>query len=322
MRTLFYMVLAVVLFVSCEDENAGANLEEQQMGQLTLRLTDAPFPFDLVAEANVTIFKVEAKLQDDDDDDDEEEDESSEDSSDDMDSTDDSDSTDDDSMDDEDEDEDEDSSFVVLMEEEVRVNLLELTNGTTQQLADLEVPAGRYKEIRVFVKDAEVVLTDGSTFDLSVPSGSSSGIKLKLSPAVVVDGAIPTDLLLDFDVSRSFVPQGNSMTLEGITGFIFKPVIKVSVDRETGSLLGKVATLAGEAEVPVHGAEITIIAGDTINTTAFSDLDGSYKIMGLSPGMYKALAAKEGYVTSDSLSFSISEQSNTELNFLLETVQE
>ena len=316
MRTLFYLVLAVVLFVSCEDENAGANLEEQQMGQLTLRLTDAPFPFDLVAEANVTIFKVEAKLQDDDDD--EEEDESSEDSSDDMDSTDDSDSTDDDSMD----DEDEDSSFVVLMEEEVRVNLLELTNGTTQQLADLEVPAGRYKEIRVFVKDAEVILTDGSTFDLSVPSGSSSGIKLKLSPAVVVDGAIPTDLLLDFDVSRSFVAQGNSMTLEDITGFIFKPVIKVSVDRETGSLLGKVTTLAGETEVPVHGAEITIIAGDTINTTAFSDLDGSYKIMGLSPGMYKALAAKEGYVTSDSLSFSISEQSNTELNFLLETVQE
>lgn len=317
MRTLFYLVLAVVLFVSCEDENAGANLEEQQMGQLTLRLTDAPFPFDLVAEANVTIFKVEAKLQDDDDDDDDE-DESSEDSSDDMDSTDDSDSTDDDSMD----DEEEDSSFVVLMEEEVRVNLLELTNGTTQQLADLEVPAGRYKEIRVFVKDAEVVLTDGSTFDLSVPSGSSSGIKLKLRPAVVVDGAIPTDLLLDFDVSRSFVAQGNSMTLEGINGFIFKPVIKVSVDRETGSLLGKVATLAGETEVPVHGAEITIIAGDTINTTAFSDLDGSYKIMGLSPGMYKALAAKEGYVTSDSLSFSISEQSNTELNFLLETVQE
>lgn len=314
MRTLFYLVLVFVLFVSCEDENAGANLEEQQMGQLTLRLTDAPFPFDLVAEANVTIFKVEAKLQDDDD----EEDENSEDSSDAMDSTDDSDSADDDAMD----DDDEDSSFVVLMEEEIRVNLLELTNGTTQQLADLEVPAGRYKEIRVFVKDAEVVLTDGSTFDLSVPSGSSSGIKLKLRPSVVVDGAIPTDLLLDFDVSRSFVAQGNSMTLEGINSFIFKPVIKVSVDRETGSLLGKVATLAGESEVPVHGAEITIIAGDTINTTAFSDLDGSYKIMGLSPGMYKALAAKEGYVTSDSLSFSISEQSNTELNFLLETVQE
>ena len=220
-----------------------------------------------------------------------------------------------------DQDED-DSSFVLLMEEEVRTNLLELTNGVTEELADLEVPAGRYTEIRVFVKDAEVILTDGSRFDLTVPSGASSGIKLKLRPGFEVEGGFPTDLLLDFDVSRSFVPQGNSMTLEGISGFTFNPVIKVSVDRESGSLLGKVITLVEETEVPVHGAQITVIAADTVNTTAFSDLDGSYKIMGLAPGMYKALAAKEGFVTSDSLDISISEEGNTEVNFNLEAIQE
>ena len=174
MRSLFYLFLAVVFCVGCEDENVMANLNQEQTGRISLRLTDAPFPFDLVSEANVTIFKVEAKL-----DDESEEEENSEDMA--EGTTDSSDSSTDE---DNDENEEEDS-FVTLMEEEVRVNLLELTNGITEQLADVEVPAGRYKEIRVFVKDAEIILTDGSTFDLNVPSGSSSGIKLKLRPAPV-----------------------------------------------------------------------------------------------------------------------------------------
>lgn len=311
MRSLFYLFLAVVFCVGCEDENVMANLDQEQTGRISLRLTDAPFPFDLVSEANVTIFKVEAKL-----DDESEEEENSEDMAEGTTESSNS-STDEDN----DENEEEDS-FVTLMEEEVRVNLLELTNGITKQLADVEVPAGRYKEIRVFVKDAEIILTDGSTFDLNVPSGSSSGIKLKLRPGIEVENGLPTDLLLDFDVSRSFVPQGNSMTLEGINGFTFKPVIKVSVDRETGSLLGSVSTVVEESSIPVHGAQITVIAGDTINTTAFSDVNGAYKILGLDPGTYKALAAKEGFMTSDTLSVEITEESNTEANFVLEASQE
>ncbi len=311
MRSLFYLLLVVVVCLGCEDENVMANLDQEQTGRITLRLTDAPFPFDLVAEANVTIFKVEAKLED-------EEESEEEENSEDM-----TEGTTDSSTDEADEEEnEEEDSFVTLMEEEVRVNLLELTNGITEQLADVEVPAGRYKEIRVFVKDAEIILTDGNTFDLNVPSGSSSGIKLKLDPGFDVEGNFPTDLLLDFDVSRSFVPQGNSMTLEGINGFTFKPVIKVSVDRETGSLLGSVSTLVEESSVPVHGAQISVIAGDTINTTAFSDVDGAYKIMGLDPGSYKAIAAKEGFMTSDTLSVEITEESNTEANFVLEASQE
>lgn len=304
MRTLFYLALALLLVASCEDEKVADNLEEQQTGRLTLRLTDAPFPFDLVEEANVTVFKVTAKLEDESEE--EEESESSKNSA-------------DDEADTEDEEE---NSFVLLMEEEVRVNLLELTNGVTQQLADIEVPVGTYKEIRLFVRDAEIVLTDGKTFDLKMPSGSSSGIKLKLSEGVLVDGEIPTDLLLDFDVSRSFIPQGNSMTLEGINAFNFKPVIKVSVDRESGSLFGLVTTLVDAQLVPIHGAQISVLAGDSLNTTAFSDVDGAYKVMGLSPGMYKALAEKEGFISSDTLDLTVSEQGNTELNFLLEADQE
>ena len=77
-----------------------------------------------------------------------------------------------------------------------------------------------------------------------------------------------------------------------------------------------------ESSVPVNGAQISVIAGDTINTTAFSDVDGAYKIMGLDPGSYKAIAAKEGFMTSDTLSVEITEESNTEANFVLEASQE
>ncbi|WP_146106300.1 DUF4382 domain-containing protein [Aureicoccus marinus] len=52
-------------------------------------------------------------------------------------------------------------------------------------------------------------------------SGSNSGSKLKLNPCFDVKGNLPTNLLLDFDLSRSFVPQGNSKTLEVIRGFAF-----------------------------------------------------------------------------------------------------
>ena len=106
----------VVLFFSCSDSEN----EIQGTGKLSVRLTDAPFPFDLVAEANVTVFKVEARLAD----------ESNEETA--METEDDA-------------DENEDGSpFVILMEDEIPVNLLDLTNGNTILLADLVVPQGTY----------------------------------------------------------------------------------------------------------------------------------------------------------------------------------
>ena len=49
---------ALTIFVACtdgDDDNNG-------MGKLVVQITDAPFPHDLVAEANVTIFKVDARM--------------------------------------------------------------------------------------------------------------------------------------------------------------------------------------------------------------------------------------------------------------------
>lgn len=55
----------------------------------------------------------------------------------------------------------------------MEINLLELTNGVTELIADLEV--GTYDEIRLHAVDAKVTLKDGLDYYLKIPSGSCSG---------------------------------------------------------------------------------------------------------------------------------------------------
>lgn len=284
------LLLSLVLIAtSCSE----GETENQGSGRLSVRLTDAPFPYDLVAEANVTVFRVEARRMDE---------------------------TDEESMEAENGmDEDEGSSpFIVLMEEEIPVNLLDLTNGNTMSLANLEVPQGTYDLVRVYVRGVNVVLVDGRTFDLKVPSGEQTGIKVFIKPGINVVGGLSSDLLLDFDVSRSFVARGNTKRVDGINGFNFKPVVKASNLSTAGTLMGQVTSLEEEMEIALEGAQISILAADTLNTTGFSDMDGNYAIMGLEVGTYKAFAESEGYFSSDTVDVTITAGNKTTKDFLLE----
>lgn len=291
MRTkvvLYALSIFSLVFVACSsDSNNGGSVDT--MGRLTLQLTDAPFPFDMVAEANVTVFKVDARLAE--------------------------------SEDDEVEGDTEEDGypFMTLMEEEIPVNLLDLTNGTTEQLADLDIPAGTYDLIRVYVKGVNVVLTDGRTFDLKVPSGEQTGIKVFIDPPLTVAGGLSSDLLLDFDVSRSFVAKGNTKSVDGINGFNFKPVIKVSNLSTAGTLSGVVSTMDGETSVAVENAQITILdLEDAEITSGASDVDGAYAIMGLEAGTYKAFAAMEGFINTDTVEVNIVAGNKTIQDFVLE----
>ena len=55
----YYLAFLLVAFISCSEDSSSDSLKET--GTLMVQLTDAPFPYDLVAEANVTVFKVEAR---------------------------------------------------------------------------------------------------------------------------------------------------------------------------------------------------------------------------------------------------------------------
>ena len=113
---------------------------------------------------------------------------------------------------------------------------------------------------------------------LDAPSGSQSGIKIFIKPELSVSGGLTSDLLLDFDVSSSFVQKSD--------GFNFKPVIKASNLSIAGTLLGTITTIEQDTIVGVDGAQVAVFIADTLNTTTFSDVDGGYTLMGLEAGSY------------------------------------
>jgi len=184
--------------------------------------------------------------------------------------------------------------FLLLSDAVGTFNLLDLVNGITAELINMEVPVGEYDLIRLHITDASVELTDGTIFDMTVPSGTQSGLKLFVNPSLQVAGGLTSELLLDFDVSRSFIPQGNMDTPAGIEGFNFVPVIKVSNLSTAGRLAGKVTDVLAD---PLHGVTLSLFAGDTLNTSTFSDIAGDYAILGLTAGSYELVAEKEGFDT-------------------------
>ncbi len=257
------------LFSSCSE-----NAQESDFGRLSIKLTDAPFPHELVSEANVTIFKVEARQKDSED----------------------------------------ETGFLTLMEDEIEINLLELTNGVTETLVDTDIPVGSYDLIRVYVKGVNVVMTEGETYELDVPSGEQTGIKVFIDPALEVVGGLSNDLLLDFDVSRSFVPKGN---YPDYNGFNFKPVIRASNLSTAGTLQGKITTPDADTEIAVDGASVTVYDGDTEITATASGSDGGYAIMGLPAGVYSVVVTKEGFMNSENTEVEIVAANKTVTDFQL-----
>lgn len=261
-NSLFTIALLALstLFVACsQDDNNIENLDGK--GRLTVNITDAPFPIDIVDKTVVTIDRLSIGSAA--------------------------------------EGEDE-GNFLVLSEEEREIDLLDLTNGVTLELASVDIDAGTYDEIRLHVVDAKVLLKDGTEFDLKIPSGSSSGLKIKIAPAVTIEEGLESTVLLDFDVSKSFVMQGNMNTPAGIKGFLFKPVIRCVFEGFTGQIEG---TVTDTSAVVLPNALVKVwnltpeMEPDTVVTSGFTNETGYYKIIGLPEGTYHLTGELENYET-------------------------
>lgn len=206
MRPLFTALALVAMAASlaaCDtDADAG-------QARINVRLTDAPFPFDMAESATVTITRIELLAADDDGD-----------ASDDT--------TDAEGVRD---------RIVLLAGDPFTLNLLDLRDGVDTLLVEgFSVPAdGSYNRLRLFVgDDAEVRFTDGSVYGLKLPSAQKSGIKVRLPDYTVGGETDEIDVLIDFDVERSFVTRGNPGSA-GFQGFLFKPVRKVKSFEVAGS---------------------------------------------------------------------------------------
>ncbi|MCK4578353.1 MAG: DUF4382 domain-containing protein, partial [Candidatus Marinimicrobia bacterium] len=182
------------------------------------------------------------------------------------------------------------NAFITLSEDSATFNLLDLRNGITTSLAELEVPAGSYGLVRIYVTGGSVVMKDSTVYDLKVPSGEQTGIALHINPALEVVSGITSDLLLDFDVEKSFVAKGGK---NNINGFNFKPVIRAANVSTVGNVSG---TVSDTAAVALENATVWVTQ-DTVISTTYSGDDGGYAILGLPAGDYTASATLAGYDT-------------------------
>ena len=178
-------------------------------------------------------------------------------------------------------------------------DLLDLQNGVTAELVDAEVPVGDLDEIRLLVSSGEITLTDGRMMTLTVPSGSSAGLKIKVRPPIAVVGDLTSEVLLDMDVSRSFlaIPSAPERA-EDIESFHFSPVVRAANLATTGSVSGFVVSDEGtpvtDDDQPLGDATVLVHAGAD-SSTAFTDSTGYYRVLGLEPGIWQVEAEAAGF---------------------------
>lgn len=193
--SLFSVVFAFGLFFGVGCDSAGPNATEGPDGSSTLQvfLTDAPGD---ILEANVVIERVSIVPIED---------------SSDGDST--------------------DTGISVLSEEDFEVDLTKLQGGVDTLMAELEIGAGTYGQVRLQTAspdDFTVLYEDDNgepaEATLFIPSGAQTGIKVNFDEPLSVDGETDTTrVTLDFSVEESFVKRGQSGS------FNFKPTVTAMV---------------------------------------------------------------------------------------------
>jgi len=227
-------------------------------GLLTVRLTDAPFPFSDVADVDVYVVRVDARQS---------------------------------AASDEDAADESSEGWIPVATPNALINLLDLGSGKTVNLGATTLPTGTYNSFRLILDTdkSSITLKDGTKPAIFFPSAGHSGIKVILDKPISLteNGSVTT---LDFDIGRSFVMRGNSPA----NGFNFKPVIHAIAQDITGSVTGSVhansATGAGVAgatvEVLTAGSLVTDSDPTHVVRTATTDADGNFRIAFLLPGTY------------------------------------
>jgi hypothetical protein len=148
-------------------------------------------------------------------------------------------------------------------------DLLELTAGVNVLLFDDEVPAGTISQIRLILGDDNTIVVDGQSYPLATPSAQQSGLKIQVNENL--EAGILYEFMLDFDVDKSIVQQGNG-------GFSLKPVIRATTVAGSGAISGTV--------IP-PGIIAMITADDGVTQiSAFANPLGVFLLSGVPDGTY------------------------------------
>jgi hypothetical protein len=266
-QTTLLLTLAfatLLAFTSCDSTSSNGGT-----GTMDVTMTDAPANYDSV---HVTINEVRVRHEDD------------------MDSE---------SEGEEADSESEENGWVTISDQQMRVNLLELTNGSQVSLGSQELAAGNYSQIRLVLGDDNTVTVDGETSNLQTPSAQQSGLKLNIDAEVEEDTRY--SLLIDFDAARSIVQQGNG-------NYLLKPVLRAVNLAETGAITGNVQPSDFNTNV------LAVTDDDTVTSTITAD-NGDFEIIGLTEGTYDVVfdPSSDQYADSTQTGIDVTAQQDTDL---------
>ena len=245
---------------------------------LNVAITDAPFPFDAVGRADIYVVRIDAKIAD-------------------TDSAEAESGKDDDSH----SNTNPAKGWVTLASPNAAINLLDLQSGKVANLGQTTLPTGTYQGFRIIIDASKSSITlkngtvlSGANGGIKFPSAARTGIKIKLDKPIslVANG---TQMVIDFDLGKSFVLRGNSLANNGL---LFKPVVRGVARDITGGISGTVhdSTATGAA---VNGASVEILkAGSVLTDTVSSDViattksdsTGAYSVQFLLPATYAVRA--------------------------------
>ena len=157
----------------------------------------------------------------------------------------------------------------IIFSQPMSIDLLNQSGTASAVLFDQPIPAGSYGQIRLMVvadgnpSNSYMILSDGTTHGLQVPSGSETGLKLVSGFTVPSSGVV--DYTIDFDLRKAVTcPPGQAPAC------ILKPVERLVDNTTVGNIQGAVsATLVPNGCTPgvyLYGGTVT--APEDINSTA------------------------------------------------------
>ena len=247
-RGLARMAAMAAAFAACSTAETGPGGPAGN-GKTAVFLTDAPFPFDRIERVDIYVAEIALSPQAD--------------TAEGL------------------------PDWVTVAEPERAFNLLDLQNGSTALLGEAEVPPGQYRAVRVTFDPDRSSMTDRDgrhpTIDWQAKGDAPSLFSLVEEPMAI--GENGEDIVIDFDVGRSFLPDSST------DGFLFIPFLRAITRAGSGAIQGKLVNQeTGEpiplAPVSVHYAFDSTPGLGPLMSTARSDQSGAFKASFLRPGRY------------------------------------
>jgi hypothetical protein len=167
----------------------------------------------------------------------------------------------------------ESEGWVALESETQSVNVVELNNGATAELANSsDIEAGTYTKARVnFGTDCYVETYDqsGNTHRKELKFDGDGVIEVEMNKEIIASSS--NEVILDFDVQESVEEQPGDT-------FKFEPQMKVLLNFDTG--------VQGQIDAKNNFLGFIKMDGDDEDYSGYTDANGNFQIRGMAAGTY------------------------------------